>query len=146
MVVQMCSSRSRSQVLRFCINALTTLRSHYSRACITGTSVEVKYIAADIIRTGFIANTNVNYSIDGVPRGTAVRNPENRNSYVYDQSLFKVTGLTNVEHTLCVYLSPPSVLLVWDCLCSSTSMKTLTCFSSLITSCTRVKARILRTL
>jgi hypothetical protein len=78
----------------------------------TGTSVEVRYIAVDIIRTGFVTNTNVSYSIDGVPRGTAIRNPENRNSYVYDQSLFNVTGLPNVEHTLWVGLSPPSVLLV----------------------------------
>ena len=79
---------------------------------ITGTSVDVRYIAVDIIRTGFVTNTNVSYSIDGVPRGTAVRNPENRNSYVYDQSLFNVTGLANVEHTLWVDLSPPSALLV----------------------------------
>ena len=88
------------------------LRSQYSLARITGTSVEVRYIAVDIIRTGFVTNTNVNYSIDGVPRGTAVRNPANRTSYVYDQSLLSVTDLTNVEHALSVYLSPPSVLLV----------------------------------
>ena len=87
-------------------------RSHYSLAWTTGTSIEVKYIAVDMSRTGFVTNTNVSYSIDGVPRGTAVRNPENLTSYVYDQSLFNVTGLTNVEHALWVSLSPPSVLLV----------------------------------
>ena len=96
----------------FCINSFTTLRSHHSLARITGTSVEVRYIATDIIRTSFVTNTNVSYSIDGVPCGTAVRNPTNRTSYVYDQSLLSVTDLTNVEHTLSVYLSPPSVLLV----------------------------------
>ena len=99
----------------------------------------------DIVKTGFVTNTNVSYSIDGVPRGTAVRNAENRDSYIYDQSLFNVTGLTNGEHTLWVGLSSPSVLIVWYYFRSS--MKPLTCLSflvSLITSCTRVKARILR--
>ena len=91
---------------------------------IAGTSVEVRYIAVDIIRTGVFTNTSVSYSIDGVPRGTAVRNPENRNSYVFDQSLFKVTGLANVEHTLWVDLSPPSVLLV-SYKCCYSSMKLL---------------------
>ena len=106
------SSPSPSQVLRFCTNSFTTLRSHYSLARITGTSVEVRYIAVDIIRTGFVTNTNVSYSIDGVPYGTAFRNPENRTYYVYDRSLLSAVGLANVEHTLSVYLSPPSVLLV----------------------------------
>jgi hypothetical protein len=81
-------------------------------AWITGPSVELRYIAVDIIRTGFVTNTNVNYSIDAVPYGTAFRDPQNRNSYVYNQSLFNVTGLTNAEHTLWVDLLPPSVLLV----------------------------------
>ena len=112
MVVQIRSSLSPSQVLCFCINSFTTLRSHYALARITGISVEVRYIAVDIIRTGFVTNTNVSYSIDGVPRGTAVRNPENRTYYVYNRLLLSVTGLANVEHTLSVYLSPPSVLLV----------------------------------
>ena len=124
MVVQMRSSPSPSQVLYFYINSFTTLRSHYALARITGTLVEVKYIAVDIIGTSFVTNTNVNYSIDGVPRGTAVRNPENRTSYVYDRSLLSATGLENVEHTLSVYLSPPSVLLVWYCFCSSKKMLT----------------------
>jgi len=83
-----------------------------SLAWITGTSVEVRYIAVDIVKTGLVTNTNVSYSIDGVPRGTAVRYAENRDSYVYDQSLFNVTGLTNGEHTLWVGLSPSSVFLV----------------------------------
>jgi hypothetical protein len=74
--------------------------------------VEVRYIAVDIIRDGFVTNTNVNYSIDGVPLGTAVREPASRNSYVYNQPLFNITGLTNVEHTLWVDLLTPSVLLV----------------------------------
>ena len=112
MVVQMRSSPSPSQVFRFCINSFTTPRSHHSLGRITGTSIEVGYIAVDLIRTGFVTNTNVSYYIDGVPRGTAVRNPENRTSYVYGRSLLSVTGLKNVEHTLLVSLSPPSVLLV----------------------------------
>jgi len=127
MVVQMCFSPSPSQVLRFCTNPFTTRRltDIDSLAWITGTSVEVRYIAVDIVKTDFVTNTNVSYSIDGVPRGTVVRNAENRDSYVYDQPLFNVTGLTNGEHMLWVGLSPSSVLLVRYCFCSS--MKMLTC-------------------
>ena len=75
-------------------------------------------------RTNFVTNTNVNYSIDGVPRGTAVRDPENCTPYVYDQSLLSVMGLENVEHTLWVSLSTLSVLLVRYCFCSSMTMLT----------------------
>lgn len=68
----------------------------------------------DIIATAFVftTGTNVSYSIDGIQRGTSVRNPANRGAYVYNQSLFSVEGLTNVEHTLRVDLLNPSNLMV----------------------------------
>ena len=77
-------------------------------------SVEARYIALDIIETAFVftTGTNISYSIDGVQRGTTVRNPANLNTYAYNQILFNVTGLTNTEHTLRVDLLKPSVLLV----------------------------------
>jgi len=56
--------------------------------------------------------TNVEYSIDGVYRGTASYSPTNATDYLYNQSLFRINDLTNAEHTLHVDLLNPSMLLV----------------------------------
>jgi hypothetical protein len=112
-VIQMYSSRLRSPV-RQLVNATTFADSNSLESTI-GISIEAIYIPIDIIETAFVftTGTNVSYSIDGVQRGTAVRNPANRNAYIYNQSLFSISGLTNVEHTLRVDLLKPSVLLVY---------------------------------
>ena len=72
------------------------------------------YIAVDTTVPEYVstAGTNISYSIGGVQLGTFLRNPANRNSYNYNQSLFNITALTNGKHTLRVDLLQPSVLLV----------------------------------
>jgi len=76
-----------------------------------GTSVEVRHIAIDLVND-WTTNTNVSYSIDSTPRGVVQRNPANQTDYLYNQILFQVDGLPNVEHTLRVDLQRPGVLLV----------------------------------
>ena len=63
----------------------------------------------------FNNNVGVKYSIDDVPRGSFVRDSApttDRTTYIYNQTLFDITGLANVKHTLRVDLMKPSLLLV----------------------------------
>jgi hypothetical protein len=76
-----------------------------------GISVEVWYTAIDII-SGWTTNTNVSYSIDGVPRGAKQYDPRSQTEYIYDQLLFRIDGLPNIEHTLRVDVQLSGVLLV----------------------------------
>jgi len=76
-----------------------------------GTSVEARYTAIDHTRIR-TTNTNVGYSIDGGPLSVTQRNSTNQTDFLYDQSLLRIDGLSNVEHTLLVTIQPPGVLLV----------------------------------
>lgn len=76
-----------------------------------GTSVEVRYTAIDLIGN-WTTNTNVSYSIDGITRGEKQRQSTNQTDYLYNQLLFQIDGLPNVEHTLRVHVQMPGVLLV----------------------------------
>jgi len=75
-------------------NRLPYLNSIRSPSC-TGTSIEVRYVAEVSLRRHFY------YSIDGdksllswYPLQTNLSGP-----FLYNQSLFNVTGLKNTEHT-----------------------------------------------
>ena len=57
-------------------------------------------------------NTHVEYSIDGTRTGSTSQEPTNEVDYFYNQTLFRISGLRNTEHTLTVALRKPSVLLV----------------------------------
>ena len=76
-----------------------------------GTSVEVRYTAIDLIGP-WTTNTNVSYSIDGIPRGETQRKSTNQTDYLYNQILFRIDGLPDVEHALRVDVQMPGVLLV----------------------------------
>jgi len=76
-----------------------------------GTSVEVFYIAIDLIGP-WTTNTNVSYAIDGIQRNVTQRESTNQTDYLYNQSLFRLDGLTNVQHTVRVDIERPGVLLV----------------------------------
>ena len=76
-----------------------------------GTSVEARYTAIDLIGP-WTTNTNVSYSIDGIPRGEKQRISTNQTDYLYNQLLFQIDGLPNIEHTLRVDVQMPGVLLV----------------------------------
>jgi len=93
-------------------NRLPYLDSIKNPSC-TGTSIAVRYVqdAREI--------WDISYSIDGIRRLL----PLQKNSsvpYLYNQSLFSVTGLRNTEHTLQVntdFMVVRSVLLmpkVWE--------------------------------
>lgn len=77
----------------------------------TGTSIEVRHIAIDLI-VPWTTNTNISYSIDGSPLGVTQRKSTNQTTYLYDQLLFRIEGLSNKAHTLRVDLQRPGVLLV----------------------------------
>lgn len=76
-----------------------------------GTSIEARYIAIDLIGP-WTTNTNVTYSIDGGAANMTQRASTNITDYLYDQLLFRIDGLPNVEHTLRVDIQQPGVLLV----------------------------------
>ena len=76
-----------------------------------GTAVETHYIAIDLV-SSWTTNTGVEYSIEGAQNGSAIWEPRNQSDYVYNQTLFRISGLENTEHTLRVELLQPSVLLV----------------------------------
>ena len=57
-------------------------------------------------------DTNVSYSIDGGPLNVTQRKSTNQTNYLYDQVLFRIDGLSNIEHVLRVDLRRPGVLLV----------------------------------
>lgn len=84
---------------------------HLSDLFHVGTSVEARYIAIDLIAL-WTTNTNVSYSIDGISRGVVERRSTGQTEYLYDQVLFRLEGLTNVEHTLRVDIERSGVLLV----------------------------------
>jgi len=75
-----------------------------------GTSVEVRYIAIDLIGP-WTTNTNATYSMDGIQRGVTERKSTNQTDYLYDQTLLKLDGLLDVQHTLRVDIQQPGVLL-----------------------------------
>ena len=77
----------------------------------TGTAIEAHYIAIDFI-SSWTTNTDVVYSIDGVPSGSASHAPINQAEYLYNQTLFRISGLEDTKHILKVELRKPSVLLV----------------------------------
>ncbi len=52
------------------------------------------------------------YSIDGARSGSASREPINQADYLYNQTLFRISGLEDTKHILKVGLRKPSVLLV----------------------------------
>lgn len=54
----------------------------------------------------------VNYALDGVQVLAAQTQRLDPISFAYDQSLFKLTGLTNTAHTLQVNIAPASSLMV----------------------------------
>jgi hypothetical protein len=76
-----------------------------------GTVVEARCIYYNKI-VNWIGNTNVTYSIDGRYQNTTGHSPTGAPDYLYNQSLFRVSGLDNMEHTLRVDLVKPSMLLV----------------------------------
>jgi hypothetical protein len=105
MIKQRCTSALRSPV-----GPLSLFGDEFIQLKL-GTAVELRCIIIDKIVT-WIGNTNVAYSIDGVRQDTAARTPTNASDYLYNQSLFRVGGLANTEHTLRVDLLKPSILMV----------------------------------
>ncbi len=104
---------TRSFSLSFLLVSLSRRSSLFilSNLSNVGTSVEVRYTAIDLIGP-WTTNTNVSYSIDGITRGEKQRKSTNQTDYLYNQLLFQIDGLPNVEHTLRVDLQMPGVLLV----------------------------------
>ena len=104
---------TRSSLLSFSLVSLPQRSSLFVLFNLSnvGTSVEVRHTAIDLIAL-WTTNTNVSYSIDGVTRGEKQRKSTNQTDYLYNQLLFQVDGLPNVDHTLRVDVQRPGVLLV----------------------------------
>jgi len=106
-------ARRDSFSLSILLVRLSRCSSHFTHSNLShvGTSVEVRHIAIDLIGP-WTTSTNVNYSIDGSQLGVKQRKSTNQTDYLYDQFLFRIDGLSDVEHTLRVDVHRPGVLLV----------------------------------
>lgn len=71
-----------------------------------GTAIYVFFILANNVAPGITTVTECNFTVDGLPRGNFVHQPDMTNfNLQYNQMVFSITDLLNIDHTLLIATS-----------------------------------------